>query len=462
MRVGTHVTLAVGRKEPLAAPAGRIRQAFLDAGLCEPAIRFTMVESGRAVSAADRVLKRHPEMERFLEDESTPGHPKLRRLSNAATGEAAHFSTIQAIAAGVPRAYPFISVVLHFHAPVFGEALRGLPKFGRSLPGVMLTDNRFLTGSRRDLSVYTVAEAEDGDRTLAPNPNPCRQVPTPEDARRSHPSTERILEDDQALGHLVPGASIERTACLLLIDAAPLLEEEPDPGSEALITDGTNPLRVHWPCARTGFAANNHPIDAAKVELAKRAEERFERQKLHVSVSLAQVVDAKGIVPVFDAHAHPDMRLPIQRIAQLDQTFRPFGEHLVLMPVRPAHNVEDVADIGERDLRMKQVAHRIHKDAFGGLPLQRQFEHLRLQGYFEAVTVIRQPHGLQAFGEALGVAMFAAGTDLGAPRYRVPRCVRPLDMRTRRHVFTVYRCRYLLKMSSTIPAATGFCEAKYK
>jgi hypothetical protein len=174
MRVAMNHTIAASKKEPLAELTGRIRQAFLDAGLSEPAIRFSLMGEGRVegYSPIDRVLKRHPEMKRFeIFTASIPGTSESRRLTNAESGEAAEYSTLLEIAAGVPRSYPFGAVVLHFHAPAFGERLIGLPKFGNSFPGVMVTDNRWVSGRHRALSVYTVVEADEGDKKLPPNPS---------------------------------------------------------------------------------------------------------------------------------------------------------------------------------------------------------------------------------------------------------------------------------------------------
>jgi hypothetical protein len=179
MRVAMHHSLDASKKEPLVELTGRIRQAFLDAGLLEPTIRFTLMGSGRVEGSSpiDRVLKRHPEMERFETFSALiPGGSESRLLTNASSGEAAEYSTILAIAAGVPRSYPFSAVVLHFHALAFGERLIGLPKFGNSLPGVMVTDNRWVNGRHRVLSVYTVAEAEADDKNLPPNPAPIDAV----------------------------------------------------------------------------------------------------------------------------------------------------------------------------------------------------------------------------------------------------------------------------------------------
>jgi hypothetical protein len=174
MRVAMNLSFAATTKEPLAEMIGRIRQAFLDAGLAEPTIRFTFVDAPHLKGAlpVDRVLKRHPEMERFLTTSPLiPGSPtESRLLSNAATGEAAEYATIQAIAAGVPRSYGFNGAMIHFHAPMFGDRLIGLPKFGHSFPGVLVTDTRWVSGRHRALSVYTVVEAEEGDKKLPPNP----------------------------------------------------------------------------------------------------------------------------------------------------------------------------------------------------------------------------------------------------------------------------------------------------
>jgi hypothetical protein len=179
MRVAMNHSFDASKKEPLAELTGRIRQTFLDAGLPEPTIRFTLIGSGRVEgnSPIDRVLKRHPEMKRFESFSALiPGTSESRLLTNAASGEAAEYSTIQAIVAGVPQSYPFSAVIMHFHAPAFGERLIGLPKFGHSLPGVLVIDNRSVKGRQRFLSVYTVVEADEGDKNLPSNPEPVDAV----------------------------------------------------------------------------------------------------------------------------------------------------------------------------------------------------------------------------------------------------------------------------------------------
>ncbi|HEY2472044.1 MAG TPA: hypothetical protein VGI45_29935 [Terracidiphilus sp.] len=173
MKVALHTPFAASKKEPLAEMAGRVHKAFLAAGLGEPSIRFTLIDApvGRGVSAIDRVLKRHPEMQRFITHRPLmPATPDVRMISNSKTGDLCDYSLLESIAAGVPRSYPFRSVALHFYAPEFGERLIGLPAMGHSLPGVLITDNWWVNGRQRAFSVYTVYEANAGDKKLPPNP----------------------------------------------------------------------------------------------------------------------------------------------------------------------------------------------------------------------------------------------------------------------------------------------------
>src|SRR5436190_21934756 len=122
MRVALLTTFAASKKDQLGIVLERIRRAFLDAGLGEPAIRFNFSDPPLSgyVSSVDRVLKRHPELARFVTDAAPmPGIPGVRRISNgpmsSGAGESVPFSTLQAIAAGVPRSFPFHGVACHLH-----------------------------------------------------------------------------------------------------------------------------------------------------------------------------------------------------------------------------------------------------------------------------------------------------------------------------------------------------------
>jgi len=173
MRVALHTNLAASKKEPLAAMLDRVHQAFLAAGLGEPAVRFTFSDAPLAgyVSSVDRVLKRHPEMERFLATNSPMmGFPDVRRLTNAVSHEPVSFSILHAIAAGVPRSFPFHAVKFHMHAPAFGQLLSGPAKLGDAAPGVVLADSWWVNGRVRSLSALIVVEADAGSKKLPPLP----------------------------------------------------------------------------------------------------------------------------------------------------------------------------------------------------------------------------------------------------------------------------------------------------
>lgn len=158
----------------------RIRHAFLASDLGEPVTRFLFADRpklvNRGVSSVQRVLKHHPAMEQFHTVSNPKPEIEIHRLSNSGEALQIDFSVLQAILQGVPRSYPFGAVAIHLHAPAFGEALRGLPKSGDSLPGVLITDNWWIKGRQRALSIYTVVEASASDQKLPPDPEPVARL----------------------------------------------------------------------------------------------------------------------------------------------------------------------------------------------------------------------------------------------------------------------------------------------
>ena len=173
MRVALLTTFAASRKEPLVAMMDRVHQGFADAGL-QPFIRFNFADGGVvSFSSVDRVLKRHPELARFVTEASPApqlGIAGARRLSNGplsqGANEAIPYATLQAIAAGVPRSFPFHGVVLHFHTPEFGE-LMAVPSFmPGTMAGVLLSDSWWVNGRQRSLTACTMVDVEAGAKKL--------------------------------------------------------------------------------------------------------------------------------------------------------------------------------------------------------------------------------------------------------------------------------------------------------
>jgi hypothetical protein len=176
MRVALLITFAASRKEPLADMLQRIHLAFSGAGLSEPAIRFNFGDAplpGR-VSSVDRVLKRHPELERFVTAAAPmPGISGARRISNGplsqAAGEAVPFATLHEIASGVPRSFPFHNIAIHFHSPEFGELISAATPSAEMMPGILLTDSWWVNGRNRSLSACVLVEADPASKKL-PSP----------------------------------------------------------------------------------------------------------------------------------------------------------------------------------------------------------------------------------------------------------------------------------------------------
>src|SRR5208283_5391001 len=79
-----------------------------------------------------------------------------------------------------------------------------------------------------------------------------------------------ILQHRQlrSVGEAVVCLAVEFSASLALMDAAPLLEEERDSGSLALIPKRQHPFLLHRPGTRPALTADDHPVDSVKADLA--------------------------------------------------------------------------------------------------------------------------------------------------------------------------------------------------
>src|SRR5947207_2489125 len=153
----------------------RVYQAFSGAGLGEPFIRFNFGDTQLgSVSSVDRVLKRHAELARFVTTAvPQPLIPGARRITNdalsPAAGEAVPFSTLHAIAAGVPRSFPFHDIAIHFHSPEFGELIPAGTGLAEMICGILVSDSWWVNGRTRSLSACTLVEADPASKKL-PSP----------------------------------------------------------------------------------------------------------------------------------------------------------------------------------------------------------------------------------------------------------------------------------------------------
>lgn len=255
MHIALHMTFAASRKEPLAEALARIRDAFAAAGLV-PDLGFTLADAplGGGTSIVDRAVKRFPDLAAFVTDEApAPMLPAQRRLTNRAgpgTGLPAPMEALAAIAAGVPRSFPFHAIVLAFAHPDFGGSLPMAAPVGVLKGGVTLSDSWWVSGRSRGLEALVLTEGEPGKKTLPPLPGPAaavlgafgkprKTVQTPLPGAEAEPSRPEAAEKVQAilrghaaglgdiiaragLPHALPDAQAARAATPLGTTAGPL------------------------------------------------------------------------------------------------------------------------------------------------------------------------------------------------------------------------------------------------
>ena len=182
MRVALVITFPASRKEPLATMLDRVHQGFVDSGLSEPTIRFNFGDPMiGGVSSVDRVLKRHPELSRFVtEARAGAGHSgcetHLKWAQVTGLWRKLPYSTLQEIASGVPRSFPFHSVAFHLFTPEFGEQVQTLTPSAGMIPGVLVSDSWWVNGRNRGLSACVVVEAEPGQKKLPLPPAPIAAI----------------------------------------------------------------------------------------------------------------------------------------------------------------------------------------------------------------------------------------------------------------------------------------------
>ena len=145
---------------------------------------------------------------------------------------------------------------------------------------------------------------------------------------------------------------------------------------------------------------------------------------------------------VLDGDANPYVVSPIKVFPVLRRDVWSFREHLKRMLGTIVHHAENFLDVFKGDILMEKVTHRIHKNNLRCLPRFWFVEHLGLKGEFKPISILRLSHGLEAFGHAFGITVFAAGTDLCAAGHRIPCRLSPLYCSTLGHVLYLLRGLY--------------------
>ncbi len=206
MRLAVFSVFAASPKQPFGEVFARILEAFGAAVPGAVELRFRMADGGVAtplraaigmpkpVSSIARVLKSYPDFMRFAHRAPNPagGEPVIHMLSNiAADGSVAPVDAepLLAIAAGVPRSFPFHRIWLHVTAPGFSEHDDGFPETpdantwrmlaranvdlgagAPTRPGIALQDAWWVTGRQRSMAALRVIEADPDAKKLPPMP----------------------------------------------------------------------------------------------------------------------------------------------------------------------------------------------------------------------------------------------------------------------------------------------------
>ena len=182
MQVAILTTFQANKKEPLAVLLERIHAAFIASDLGEPALQFCFSDAPAPgfVSSVDRVLKRHPDLRRFVSTgQVTPSGPAIQQISNggaAANKEPIGFSTLLTVAGGVPRSFPFHNLSIQFQAPAFGIGLPLGGLAGSATPGILVRDSWWVNGRQRSLVALTSVEVDPTSPKLSSPSGPVAAV----------------------------------------------------------------------------------------------------------------------------------------------------------------------------------------------------------------------------------------------------------------------------------------------
>ena len=243
--------------------------------------------------------------------------------------------------------------------------------------------------------------------------------------------------------------------------AAPLLEEERDPLRATLLSNLQHPIPSHRASVRAALSADDRPVDAGEIDGAEILKEGFHRHEPDGGGRVTERRKAwQTVRAVLDADAKPDVRQaghPAQGARQqIVHPLVPLGQHLVDVPICPAHHVADGGKIVGGNVLVKEVTHRVDEDPPRLPPACWFIQLLRNKTEIEPLLERVARNAAKPLGEDLGVAELAAGAHLRATTYRVPRRVGPLDRGSITHAMAkIMRKRPNCQAVFRVPAMSG-------
>ena len=134
---------------------------------------------------------------------------------------------------------------------------------------------------------------------------------------------------------------------------------------------------------------------------------------------------------ILDANTPPDMRLIGGAtefcLKQFSETVGSFRENLIRMPVRQLHNSNNGEDVIVRDIRVKEITHRVDENHLWLRPEEWFHEFMRNSPEIKPLLVRMSRNPPESLGEGFRIAANAAGANLGATTDRIPCRIGPFD-----------------------------------
>src|SRR5258708_5195417 len=109
---------------------------------------------------------------------------------------------------------------------------------------------------------------------------------------------------------LIPSFAFEQPTGFRLVDSAPLFEKERHAPAHTPVADLNNPRWLHWPRPRTGFTADDDPVDTGQRKPWNSPKQGFHGEESCRRGHLNQFARAPNIIRVLDTGSHPYIPRP--------------------------------------------------------------------------------------------------------------------------------------------------------
>src|SRR5450759_939492 len=107
--------------------------------------------------------------------------------------------------------------------------------------------------------------------------------------------------------------------------------------------------------------------------------------------------------PILNRHPDPDMRCPRQVVSKRCESIGAFSENLVDVQVGRDHDFEHIPDVSVRYALVEKIAHRIHEDSPGTLPLRGKAQSFGPDFQVKALLIRVPLHSTESFSKCLRI-----------------------------------------------------------